>query len=96
MMVRCGRCRNQFDVSGPGRFACPVCGVVNEVRAAATPEGMVTPPVAPPPPTSPSPRVSCPACDFSFIVGDIDAAPCPNCGAEVPVGQQARDRQAAS
>jgi hypothetical protein len=27
----------------------------------------------------PSPRITCPDCDFSFIVGDIAVAHCPNC-----------------
>ena len=35
MMVRCGACRTQFEVPGPGRFACPNCGSVNVVRDAA-------------------------------------------------------------
>lgn len=35
MRVRCGACRTQFEVSGPGRFACPVCGSINVVRNAA-------------------------------------------------------------
>ncbi len=26
MIVRCGRCRTEFEVPGAGRFACPVCG----------------------------------------------------------------------
>jgi ribosomal protein S27E len=42
MRVRCGACRNQFEVSGPGRFACPVCGSVNVVRNGAA--GAPTPP----------------------------------------------------
>ena len=35
MMVRCGACRTQFEVPGPGRFSCPNCGSVNVVREAA-------------------------------------------------------------
>ena len=105
MNVRCGACRTQFEVPGPGRFACPVCGSVNVVRdSAATPSppsavggyaaapGVVpegAPPAQPPPPPPdvPSPRVTCPDCDFSFIVGDIAVAPCPNCGFEVKTGR---------
>lgn len=101
MMVRCGACRNQFDVPGAGRFACPVCGSVNVVRetasgAPANMGGYPTAPgvagAAPPPPTpapppppvdSPSPRIECPSCSFSFIVGDIAIATCPNCGSQV-------------
>jgi DNA-directed RNA polymerase subunit RPC12/RpoP len=92
VMVRCGACRNQFDVPGPGRYSCPVCGSVNMVRS-ATPtdprgQGGPGPGVAPPPrpPDPPSNRITCPECDFRFIVGDIDLARCPNCGAEVKTG----------
>lgn len=93
MIVRCGSCRTQFDVPGPGRFGCPVCGSVNMVRSASEagapqpmPGGM--PPQAPPtpPPAPPSPRISCPECEFSFIVGAISVANCPNCGSEVETG----------
>lgn len=99
MMVRCGACRNQFEVPGAGRFACPVCGSVNVVRdqAGGTPSamggypaapGVGGPPPPPPPPASPpSARISCPECAFSFIVGQIAVATCPNCGAEVGTGQ---------
>lgn len=95
MIVRCGSCRTEFDVPGPGRFACPVCGSVNMVRAAggAPPPGAAGPagsrPVTPPPPPRndpPSPKLQCPECSFSFIVGEIEVASCPNCGAEVETG----------
>jgi LSD1 subclass zinc finger protein len=100
--VRCGACRNQFDVPGAGRFACPVCGSVNVVREAAggAPSNMggypaapgvagsAPPPPPPPPPASdtPSPRLECPNCSFTFIVGDIEVATCPNCGVQVNTG----------
>lgn len=92
MMVRCGSCRNQFDVPGPGRFTCPVCGSVNMVRAAAgAPPGAPPPPNQTPPPPRPpdppSPRVSCPECEFTFIVGNVETAKCPNCGSDVPTGR---------
>ena len=99
MRVRCGRCHTDFEISGPGRFQCPACGAVNEVRAAAgdappsrvgDPAGSMAPGMgAPPPPPSPppyeppSPKTTCPACEFSFIVGDIEVAVCPMCGEKV-------------
>jgi hypothetical protein len=93
MMVRCGACRNQFDVPGPGRFSCPVCGSVNAVRAApgASPPPGNGPTAAPPPPRPPdppSPRVTCSECEFTFIVGQVAEAKCPNCGAMVSTGLQ--------
>lgn len=48
---------------------------------------MVTPPQPPPPrPDPPSPKLSCPECSFTFIVGNIEVATCPNCGSEVATG----------
>lgn len=44
-MVRCGACRQEFDVSGDGRFPCPHCGAINQVGD--------SPPPMPGPPTAP-------------------------------------------
>jgi hypothetical protein len=102
MIVRCGACQSQFDVPGPGRFGCPACGSVNNVSSgrpptmptgpARGPGGMPGgmpggPPPPPPAPARPSPRISCPECEFSFIVGNIATATCPNCGTEVETGR---------
>ncbi len=46
-MVRCGACRTEFDVPGPGRYACPTCNATNEVRAAGPPTGGGMAPPAP-------------------------------------------------
>jgi len=90
MNVRCGRCRSEFEVTGPGRYQCPACGSANEVRA-ENPQTLVTPP-PPPEPDAPSPRVSCHACGFDFIVGDVAEAPCPNCLTPVTVsGEEASE-----
>ena len=93
MIVRCGVCRSQFDVPGPGRFGCPACGSVNNVSAGrpptmpgGAPGGVGAPPPPPAPPERPSPRITCPECEFSFIVGQIATATCPNCGSEVQTG----------
>lgn len=94
MRARCGSCGTEVDVTGQGRFKCPTCGAVNQIpgQAAAVPGASAAPPSVgglppvPVPPPQPSPRVSCPDCSFSFIVGDVDMAVCPNCGAEVSVG----------
>ena len=97
MKVRCGACRSEVQIQGPGRFNCPACGSPNEVRppaqgapAGMPPEGdsqfggMATPPPQPAPePTSP--KAICGSCEFSFIVGNIEVAECPNCGTEVQV-----------
>jgi len=84
--VRCGRCQTQFAVQGPGRYPCPACGAVNEVRE-SPPKDLLrkAAPVSGPP----SSRRSCPDCGISFIVGDIEVAVCPNCGARVSDGGDA-------
>lgn len=98
MRARCGRCRTEFDVLRPGRYACPGCGATNEVRGGQPDSPGARPPSdarragpssplasASPPPEKPSRRTRCSdkRCGFSFIVGDIAVARCPMCGAEV-------------
>lgn len=101
MRARCGRCGTGFEVVRPGRYACPACGVTNEVRGGAPgqpgpgpqpgshgvgPQGPMAPP--PPPTEHPSRRTRCPdkECGFSFIVGEIAVARCPMCDTEVKTG----------
>lgn len=111
MKVRCGSCRNQFEVPGAGRFACSVCGSVNAVREAAgqeqsspdvggypaapgvAPPGESAPPPPPPEPDAPMPKIACPECGFTFIVGMIAVATCPNCTAEVDTGITEEDAE---
>jgi len=93
--ARCGACATEVDVAGEGRFKCPACGAVNQVSAgqrgvptapAPANPAIPFPPTVPVPPAEPSPRIACPECAFSFIVGAVDVATCPNCQADVPVG----------
>lgn len=49
------------------------------------PGGQPAPP-PPPPADQPLPKVQCPECEFSFVVGRIATATCPNCSAEVATG----------
>lgn len=48
--------------------------------------GQPPPPPPPPKPDAPMPKIQCPECGFTFIVGMIAAATCPNCSAEVDTG----------
>lgn len=50
-------------------------------------------PPPPPPPDEPSPKIECPECGFTFIVGDIAVATCPMCSAEVPTGRGQDDEE---
>jgi Zn finger protein HypA/HybF involved in hydrogenase expression len=82
MRVRCGRCSVEFEVPGQGRYTCPTCGSVNQIGGQAAPPQAAPPP---PPPSPPLPRVTCGACGYSFAVGDVAVAVCPNCSADVAV-----------
>jgi DNA-directed RNA polymerase subunit RPC12/RpoP len=101
VIVRCGACGAQFEAPGEGRFGCPACGAQNEVRRRvgaepqqqgpagerpAAPFAAPLPPSRPPDP--PTPRITCPGCEFRFIVGDVATAPCPNCGSMVAVDRE--------
>lgn len=48
--------------------------------------GGIAAPQPPPPPDTPSPKIECPECGYTFIVGDIAVAVCPMCSAEVETG----------
>lgn len=90
MRARCGACGTEVEVMGGpagGEFQCPSCGRLNRVAPAPAGAMGAPPPLqaAPEPQAAPSPRLSCPTCGFSFIVGDVEAAICPNCRAEVDV-----------
>ncbi len=84
MRARCGRCRTEVEIPGPGTFVCPVCVTQNQVRPPAD-QGLTTVGKEPPRESNPAPRVTCDECSFTFAVGDIDVATCPNCRAEVKV-----------
>jgi predicted RNA-binding Zn-ribbon protein involved in translation (DUF1610 family) len=106
MVVRCGRCRTELEVSGPGEFICPACGTRNAVRgaAAASPFGMgqgvsgLTLPGGAPapaagPPAGPQPSVdwvSCDSCNYRFMAGPVERVTCPNCRNEIERPADAR------
>lgn len=73
-MVR-GRPGAPGPAGAPPPGTMPPTGGPEEAAYAAPPP--------PPPPDVPSPKVECPECGFSFIVGDASVVVCPNCAAEV-------------
>jgi LSD1 subclass zinc finger protein len=79
----CGSVNMVRDQSGS---AAPPPTVGGYPAAPGAVPGNQPPAPAPPPPNTPLPRVECGECEFSFIVGDIAVATCPNCGAEVRTG----------
>jgi DNA-directed RNA polymerase subunit RPC12/RpoP len=90
MIVRCGRCRSELEISGPGEFVCPACGTRNMARggsratdpfslggAAAGPAaglGLTVPGGAPVPPSN-APQA------------DIRWGKCPACGFRFAMGE---------
>ena len=51
------------------------------------------PPPPPPPPDQPMPKIECPECGFSFIVGMVPTVTCPMCSAEVSTGIEEDDTE---
>jgi len=87
VIVRCGRCRSELEIPGPGEFVCPACGTRNVARgpsAAADPysvsgavagSGLTVPGGAPIPSAPPVPPV------------DVNWAACPSCGHRFAMGE---------
>lgn len=48
--------------------------------------GAPPPPSPPPPPEQPMPKIECPECGFSFIIGPVSTVTCPMCSTEVDTG----------
>ena len=48
-----------------------------------SPGGGVPQPPPPPPPEQPMPKIECPECGFTFVVGPVPTVTCPMCSAEV-------------
>lgn len=94
MLVRCGNCRVELEVPGPGEFACPACGSRNVVRGQAAPKA---PTLDLPdlgrtqaPPSEPAAGIrwtKCPQCSYRFAVGEIPSVPCPACSANLSIDQ---------
>lgn len=84
----CGSVNSVRDSAGSPPPAAPSVGGYPSAPGVG-PEGAGAPPPPPPPPAPdlPSPKVVCPNCDFSFIVGEIAVATCPNCSEEVDTGR---------
>lgn len=93
MIVRCGNCRVELEVAGPGEFLCPSCGTRNMVRGApatspfGVPDlsgvpgaGAASPPSAP---VSEARWVVCPSCRYRFAVGEVEEVVCPACSAKL-------------
>lgn len=88
MIVRCGNCRIELEVGGPGEFVCPSCGTRNVVRGDS---GLEIPDLgaAAPPEANPSVRwINCPSCSYRFAVGEVSEVTCPSCGTKLEVLQE--------
>lgn len=92
MIVRCGRCRIELEVSGPGEFVCPSCGTRNTVRSSTVGGDLLDLSAvrseAGPSEQNPPPGVrwvSCPGCSYRFAIGERERVACPNCSADLEV-----------
>jgi len=56
-------------------------------------QGGQPPPPPPPPKEQPMPKVECPECGFTFIVGMVPTVTCPMCSAEVSTGIEDDDEE---
>lgn len=87
MLVRCGRCRAELEISGPGEFVCPSCGTRNVARGGAGgggdpyaiggrpgAPGLTVPGGAPLPPSNSPPT-------------DVNWATCPSCSFRFAMGE---------
>jgi LSD1 subclass zinc finger protein len=57
------------------------------------PAGGVPQPPPPPEPEKPMPKIECPECGFTFIVGLVPEVTCPMCSAEVSTGIEEDDTE---
>lgn len=97
MIVRCGSCRIELEVAGPGEFMCPACGTRNVVRGgAAAPDlglpdlGLASRQTAPAS-EGPPPGVrwmTCTSCSYRFACGEVDEVECPTCGTKMTVPRE--------
>src|SRR2546426_372576 len=89
MIVRCGRCRSELEVSGPGEFVCPACGTRNAVRGAAGPSPLdlsaMRSDVGPTAPAGDVRWIACPGCSYRFAIGEVEQVSCPNCSKQLAV-----------
>ena len=94
MLVRCGSCRVELEVQGPGEFACPACGSRNVVREQPAPQGptLDLPDLgrAASPPSEPAAGIrwtKCPQCSYRFAVGEVPSVACPSCSANLSINE---------
>lgn len=83
----CGSVNAVRDGNGQGEP--PAGSAVGGYAAApgvAPPGGQVPPPPPRPEPEAPLPKIECPECGFTFIVGMVPTVTCPNCSTEVETG----------
>ena len=57
------------------------------------PAGGAPQPPPPPEPEKPMPKIECPECGFSFIVGLVPTVTCPMCSTEVDTGIEEDDTE---
>lgn len=84
-MVR-GRPAEGGPAGAPPPASMPPTGGPDDPTMAPPPPSTMAP-APPPPPDPPSPKIECPECGFSFIIGEAEIVVCPMCSAEVDTGR---------
>ena len=93
----CPVCGSVNAVRDAGAEQAPPPADVGGYAAAPGVGGVGAPPPPPPPPPpeppAPMPKIACPECGFTFIVGLVDKVTCPMCSAEVDTGIEVEDSE---
>jgi len=87
----CGSVNAVRDANGAEAAEAPNVGGYQAAPGVGPGGGAPPPPPPPPQPDAPMPKIACPECGFTFIVGMISTATCPNCSAEVATGIEDED-----
>jgi len=83
--------RNGAGAQAPpqgGEQPAPQSGGMGGYQTApgVVPGGGAPPPPPPPRQEEPMPKIECPECEFTFIVGNVATVTCPMCSTEVSTG----------
>lgn len=86
--------RNGGGVPPPTEQGQPASSTMGGYQTAPGATGAAAPPPPPPPKAEePMPKIDCPECGFTFIVGMVPTVTCPMCSAEVSTGVEAEDTE---
>lgn len=85
--------RNGAGAPAPAEQTQPAPPAMGGYPTAPGATGSPQPPPPPPKTEAPMPKVECPECGFTFIVGMVPTVTCPMCSAEVATGIEDDDSE---